>query len=56
LSIFLLSALYKWHLNVKAGKTCLLHLINAALNDEIAKHTLIVVEANAERKKRFVKN
>ncbi|RDX73845.1 Laccase-17 [Mucuna pruriens] len=47
-------------LNVKPGKTYLLRLINAALNDEmffsIAKHTLTVVEADAVYVKPFSTN
>ncbi|KAK7255847.1 hypothetical protein RIF29_29270 [Crotalaria pallida] len=47
-------------LKVKPGKTYLLRLINAALNDElffsIANHTLTVVEADAVYVKPFVTN
>ncbi|XP_027074401.2 laccase-17-like [Coffea arabica] len=46
-----------FRLKVKAGKTYLLRLINAALNDElffsIANHTLTVVEADANYVKPF---
>ncbi|XP_058748674.1 laccase-2-like [Vicia villosa] len=46
-----------YKLKVKPGKTYLLRLINAALNDElfftIANHTLIVVEADASYVKPF---
>ncbi|KAJ9537266.1 hypothetical protein OSB04_029999 [Centaurea solstitialis] len=46
-----LPGLYTFKLKVKPGKTYLLRLINAALNDElffsIANHTLKVVEADA---------
>ncbi|KAE8721033.1 Laccase 17 [Hibiscus syriacus] len=45
------TTLYTFKLKVKPGKTYLLRLINAALNDElffrIANHTLTVVEADA---------
>jgi laccase len=47
-------------LKVKLGKTYLLCLINAALNDElffsIANHNLIVVEADAVYAKNFETN
>jgi len=61
--MFLSSTLYKWHLTdafklkVKPGKTCLLRLISAALNDEllfsIASHTLTVVADDAVYVKPF---
>ncbi|RWR95403.1 laccase-17 [Cinnamomum micranthum f. kanehirae] len=51
------SAKDTFKLNVKPGKTYLLRLINAALNDElffsIANHTLTVVEADATYTKPF---
>ncbi|KAJ8751376.1 hypothetical protein K2173_016573 [Erythroxylum novogranatense] len=51
------SAKDTYKLNVKPGKTYLLRLINAALNDElffsIANHTLTVVEADAVYVKPF---
>lgn len=49
-----------YKLKVKPGKTYLLRLINAALNDElffsIANHTLIIVEADASYIKPFESN
>ncbi|GAU49339.1 hypothetical protein TSUD_88460 [Trifolium subterraneum] len=49
-----------YKLKVKPGKTYLLRLINAALNDElffsIANHTLIIVEADASYIKPFKSN